>query len=80
MVNERLIIIGRLRQGWDRVALENPDINWTIDTPETIDAWRAVDDAAYDYIHNGGELMAVKQSFDVWAAAQISKPQEQLLF
>lgn len=73
-------LIRKIREGWDRIAREHPDLNWSLDTEETLRAELQTDNAAYDYIHNGGDLLTVKQKFDEWEATQVNKRKELVLF
>lgn len=77
-VDERRVIIkGKILEGWQRIA---DSIDWTFDTPETLSAEAHLEGLIGEYVSGRAELSEVKQAFDAWASAQTGKKREQVLF
>lgn len=76
----RSLFYGKIREGWDRIARERPEIDWTLDTPETEVAEESLCLIKERYETGDATLAEVKASFSVWEQAQINKNNMRELF
>ena len=67
-LERRRFVYGKLKEGWQRIATEHPEIDWKVETHEMRRAelrlWHAKD----RYETGLGGLAEVKVAFDEWAA------------
>lgn len=76
----RLHSRAKLLEGWQRLADSNPQIDWTFDTAETLEAEKRVAEVKARYDRGEATLEDLRFEFGRWAAAQRDKRRQSSLF
>lgn len=78
--DRRLLARAKLGGGLERLAREQPDIDWTFDTEETTAAEERIGLAFERYVSGEGQLSELRNAFDNYRIAQTDKVRVRSLF
>lgn len=76
----RTLIIGKIREGLDRIAREHPGLNWQYESSELSVATETLENSMVAYIQLGAPIEQVRGEFVNWERVFINQPREGMLF
>lgn len=70
----------KILEGWQRLADSHPEIDWTFDTAETLEAEVRVAEVKAKYDRGEATIDDLRFEFGKWASAQRNKRRQSDLF